>query len=110
LKKVKGKVDDKTPDEAASKSELVAPLTWAQRLKLVFNIDIAMCPFCGGALRLPFILKLARINRLKLPWTKIKTFSVIDTTFCVPHEQSRCRQWPFSIHKLYPQLFYSKML
>ncbi len=26
-------------------------MTWAQRLKRVFNIDIATCQTCGGALR-----------------------------------------------------------
>jgi hypothetical protein len=25
-----------------------APLTWAQRLKRVFEIDISLCPLCGG--------------------------------------------------------------
>ena len=28
-----------------------APLTWAQRLKRVFDIDITLCPLCGGQLR-----------------------------------------------------------
>ena len=27
-------------------------MTWAQRLKRVFNIDIETCPACGGAVRL----------------------------------------------------------
>jgi ribosomal protein S27E len=31
--------------------ELLAPLTWAQRLRRVFDIDIATCPLCGGTLR-----------------------------------------------------------
>ena len=26
-------------------------LTWAQRLKRVFNIDISVCPLCGGTMR-----------------------------------------------------------
>jgi hypothetical protein len=52
VKKVKGKGGDKTPDDAASENELVAPLTWAQRLKRVFNIDIAVCPVCRGTLRI----------------------------------------------------------
>ena len=30
---------------------LLAPLTWAERLKRVFNIDITLCPRCGGTLR-----------------------------------------------------------
>jgi hypothetical protein len=32
-------------------SRAVAPLTWTQRLKLVFNIDITLCPLCGGTMR-----------------------------------------------------------
>ena len=28
-----------------------APLSWAQRLKRVFDIDITLCPLCGGQLR-----------------------------------------------------------
>ena len=27
-------------------------MSWAQRLKRVFNIDIAICQACGGALRI----------------------------------------------------------
>ena len=30
----------------------VAPLTWAQRLKRVFNIDVTVCPLCGGTMRI----------------------------------------------------------
>ena len=51
VKKVKDKGDDKKTDEATSQEELVAPLTWAQRLKRVFNIDMTLCPLCGGAMR-----------------------------------------------------------
>jgi rRNA maturation protein Nop10 len=29
----------------------LAPMTWAQRLKRVFTIDIENCPNCGGKLR-----------------------------------------------------------
>jgi transposase len=44
------------PDPIKPKSEeedliLTAPLTWAQRLKRVFSIDITLCPKCGGTLR-----------------------------------------------------------
>jgi hypothetical protein len=28
-----------------------APLTWAERLKRVFDIDISVCPLCGGRVR-----------------------------------------------------------
>ncbi len=51
-KRVKGKEDsktDKSVEEAAS--ELIASLSWAQRLKRVFNIDITLCPLCGGTMR-----------------------------------------------------------
>ncbi len=55
-KRVRGKENSK-PDkmsefeEAVSRNELVAPLTRAQRLKRVFNIDITLCPRCGGTMR-----------------------------------------------------------
>jgi hypothetical protein len=37
--------------ESRIQDELIAPLTWAQRLKRAFNIDITLCPVCGGTLR-----------------------------------------------------------
>jgi hypothetical protein len=37
---------EKTPAERR------AAMTWAQRLKRVFGIDIETCPACGGALRI----------------------------------------------------------
>ena len=37
-----GRVDDDKP---------LAPMSWAQRLKRVFSIDIEACPECGGTLR-----------------------------------------------------------
>jgi len=54
LKKIEDKGRNKTskkPEESAKRNELVAPLTWAQRLKRVFNIDITLCPICGGTMR-----------------------------------------------------------
>jgi|TARA_Y100000310_G_scaffold286900_1_gene311438 hypothetical protein len=30
----------------------IAPLSWAERLKRVFGIDVTLCPFCGGKLRI----------------------------------------------------------
>jgi hypothetical protein len=54
FKKVNGKKEAttyKTPEESAERDELVAPLTWAQRLKRVFDIDITLCPLCGGTMR-----------------------------------------------------------
>jgi len=54
-KRVKGKEDsktDKTFEEATSQDELIAPLSWAQRLKRVFNMD-------GAAFGLPYALCVA---------------------------------------------------
>jgi hypothetical protein len=44
----------KTPDEAQEQmpAECRAAMTWAQRLKRVFNIDIETCPECGGAVKI----------------------------------------------------------
>jgi hypothetical protein len=36
-------------DELRSAGERHAAMTWAQRLKRVFNIDIEICGRCGGA-------------------------------------------------------------
>lgn len=43
----------KTVDPAASNEadQPLAPLSWAERLKRVFAIDIEVCPMCGGKLR-----------------------------------------------------------
>jgi len=38
--------------EAPTPAERRASMTWAQRLKRVFNIDIETCPACGGAVRI----------------------------------------------------------
>jgi hypothetical protein len=53
-KKTKSKLDQnerKSIAKSESVDELIAPLTWAQRLKRVFNIDISVCPLCGGTMR-----------------------------------------------------------
>ena len=38
--------------EAPTPAERRASMTWAQRLKRVFSIDIETCPACGGAVRI----------------------------------------------------------
>ena len=38
--------------EAPTPAERRASMTWAQRLKRVFNIDIETCPACAGAVRI----------------------------------------------------------
>jgi hypothetical protein len=42
---------DKVSDETPTPAERRASMTWAQRLKRVFNIDIAICQACGGQVR-----------------------------------------------------------
>ena len=37
--------------EASKPGQPLAPMTWMQRLKRVFSIDIETCPKCGGTLR-----------------------------------------------------------
>jgi len=50
--KKRQKLAASTPAEPAMDQVLPsAPLTWAQRLKRVFDIDISVCPLCGGTLR-----------------------------------------------------------
>ena len=59
-KKLKAKENSKTDktgkplEEATSQDMLIAPLSWAQRLKTVFNIDITLCPHHRLNLRLLF--------------------------------------------------------
>ena len=38
-------------DSAVDPMQPTAPLTWAQRLRRVFEIDVTVCPHCGGTLR-----------------------------------------------------------
>jgi hypothetical protein len=40
---------DETPDQTSA--ERRASMTWAQRLRRVFNIDIETCSACGGAVK-----------------------------------------------------------
>jgi hypothetical protein len=55
VKKIEDKWDDKKHKkmntETVTREGLIAPLTWAQRLKRVFNIDI-ICPLCGGTMQI----------------------------------------------------------
>jgi hypothetical protein len=37
--------------EDASESNPTAPMTWMQRLRRVFEIDLRYCPRCGGPVR-----------------------------------------------------------
>jgi len=41
----------RTPDETKTPAQRRAAMTWAQRLKRVFKIDIETCEQCGGAVK-----------------------------------------------------------
>lgn len=53
-----GSATDATPIDVTANDELRSPeekrrsMTWAQRLKRVFNIDVTTCVHCGGAVRI----------------------------------------------------------
>ena len=61
--------------QESTPAERRAALTWAQRLKRVFGIDIEICRACGGALRIvaciedPVVIKkiLAHVDRKNTP-------------------------------------------
>lgn len=51
VKRGKGKKSE-VSDEPQTPAERRASMTWAQRLKRVFNIDIVTCQACGGPVRI----------------------------------------------------------
>ncbi len=53
-------------------AERRAAMTWAQRLKRVFGIDIEICPACGGAMRI--------IAYIEDPVVIEKIFAHLDAT------------------------------
>ena len=48
----RNKADSSDAAEDSAPAERRAAMTWAQRLKRVFNIDIEVCGHCGGAVRI----------------------------------------------------------
>jgi len=65
-----------------------AAMTWAQRLKRVFGIDIETCPACGGAVRI-----IACIEDLQVI-EKILTHLDRKTPAAAPNRLPRCRAPP----------------
>jgi hypothetical protein len=51
-KRGKGGNKAKATDEPPTPAEHHAAMTWAQRLKRVFNIDIETCQACGGPVKI----------------------------------------------------------
>ena len=52
---------DETPDQTSA--ERRASMTWAQRLRRVFNIDIETCSECGGAVKVIACIRLHGCRR-----------------------------------------------
>ncbi len=50
-KKRKKPATPASAESAVDRDLPTAPLSWAERLKRVFDIDISVCPLCGGTLR-----------------------------------------------------------
>jgi hypothetical protein len=50
-KKAKKPATSTPAESAVDQARPTAPLTWAERVKRVFDIDISVCPLCGGTLR-----------------------------------------------------------
>lgn len=49
--KYRHKIIPRRPRGGIDNDKPLAPMSWAQRLKRVFAIDIESCPECGGKLR-----------------------------------------------------------
>jgi len=73
--------EEKTPGERR------AAMTWAQRLKRVFNIDIETCSQCGGAMQvIACIEDQAVINKI-LAHLEAKESSAVDSV-CLPESRA----------------------
>jgi hypothetical protein len=72
-KGAKRKLSDEEQEKTPAQRR--AAMTWSQRLKRIFGIDIETCPACGGALRIiaciedPMVIKkiLAHLDRKDAP-------------------------------------------
>jgi hypothetical protein len=75
----------KVSDEPPTPAERRASMTWAQRLKRVFNIDIETCPACGGAVRIIACIEDPVVIQQILDHLKIKD----ETCEPIPLPESR---------------------
>jgi hypothetical protein len=75
----KPKDEEETEDKTLTPAKQHSNMTWAQRLKRVFNIDIEVCPECEGKVRViasiedPQVIKkilnhLGLESRAPTPW------------------------------------------
>jgi hypothetical protein len=81
-------------EERPSPAERRASMTWAQRLKRVFNIDIETCSVCGGAMKViaciedPVVIKqildhLEHKAEASEPWALNNKYNHIDNMICI---------------------------
>jgi len=87
-----------TNTEVRSPAERHAAMTWAQRLKRVFNIDIEVCSRCGGSVKvIACIEDQDIINRilahLREKEQDIPTLSLLTTPPRVPPETLPLFAW-----------------
>ena len=61
------------PDQDQTTAERRAAITWAQRLKRVFNIDIEICDKCGGDVRIIASIEDPAVIRKILTYLNTKT-------------------------------------
>jgi hypothetical protein len=92
IKHTKKKTDEEK-QKNLNRDDLFSPLTWAQRLKRVFNIDITVCPVCSSTLRIiaeitdPDIIQKI-LHHMRGPPRRIgiipilKIFAVINPAVC----------------------------
>ena len=59
-------------------------ITWAQRLKRVFGIDIETCPACGGALRIIACIEDPAAGRTGLDVDAEDAFEALRPGHCGP--------------------------
>ena len=90
----KPQVAEEGQEEALA--ERRAEMTWAQRMKRVFGIDIETCPACGGALRIIACIKDPVVIKKILTHLDTKNSSTVAsrTPSCraPPTVEIRCRR------------------
>jgi len=82
----------KTGEEDRTEAERHAAMTWAQRLKRVFGIDIEICPACGGAVRIIASIEDPVVIKKILEHLERKTDSGIDLR---PRSRAPPERWLF---------------
>ena len=67
-----------------------AAITWAQRLKRVFNIDIEICEHCGGAVKI--IASIEDPPAIKTILAHLENYRDANTRPCHPLRHRGCNR------------------